>query len=107
MRLRLGLLLVALWPLRAKERQHHSLIFMRLSILVAFACAGSASAGDVSPEVLYKQHCVMCQMSPETIVNALESGLMKQQGAALASSDRRALAEWLTGKTIGSIAPTT
>jgi hypothetical protein len=43
----------------------------------------------------------MRQMSPETIVNSLEGGLMKQQGTALASAERRSLAEWLTGKTIG------
>jgi len=49
----------------------------------------------------------MRQMSAETIVNTLESGLMKQQGAALAGAERRSLAEWLTGKTIGNAAAAT
>jgi polyvinyl alcohol dehydrogenase (cytochrome) len=95
---------------------------MRLSILIVLTSAGLGSAADVTPEVLYKQHCAMChdspgatrapaltvmrQMSPETIVNSLEGGLMKQQGAALALTERRSLAEWLTGKTIGTQAAT-
>src|SRR5260370_1314602 len=89
-----------------------------VSILIILAFAGLGSAADVTPDVLYKQHCALChdspgptrapalsvmrQMSPETIVNSLEGGLMKQQGAALASAERRSLAEWLTGKTIGN-----
>src|SRR5258708_35415261 len=90
---------------------------LRLSILTILAFAGLGSAADVTPDVLYKQHCALChdsrgpprapalsvmrQMSPETIVNSLEGGLMKQQGTALARAERRSLAEWLTGKTIG------
>src|SRR5258708_3124693 len=94
-----------------------------VSILIIVAFAGLGSAADVTPKVIYKQPCALChdspgatrapalsvmrQMSPETIVNSLEGGLMKQQGAALASAERRSLAEWLTGKTIGnSAAPT-
>src|SRR5216684_1816111 len=91
---------------------------MRVSILIVLAFAGLGSGADVTPEVLYKKHCVLChdspgatrapalsvmrQMSPETIVNSLEGGLMKQQGTALARAERRSLAEWLTGKTIGN-----
>src|SRR5580700_3107434 len=88
-------------------------------IIALLGLTGFASAADVSPATLYHQHCATChenpgstrapalnvmrQMSPEAIVNALESGLMKEQGKALASAaDRRSLAEWLTGKTIGS-----
>jgi polyvinyl alcohol dehydrogenase (cytochrome) len=88
-------------------------------IVALLGLTGFASAADVSPATLYQQHCATChenpgstrapalnvmrQMSPEAIVNALETGLMKEQGKALASAaDRRSLAEWLTGKTIGS-----
>src|SRR5260370_31837059 len=96
---------------------------MRLSILMVLAFGGLGSASAVTPEVLYKQHCALChdspgatrtpalsvmrEMSPEMIVNTLEGGLMKQQGTALASAERRSLAEWLTGKTIGNSAATT
>lgn len=78
----------------------------------------AAGAADITPTALYQQHCAMChdnpgatrapavavmrQMSPEVILNALENGLMKEQGKALALNDRRSLAEYLTGKTIGS-----
>jgi polyvinyl alcohol dehydrogenase (cytochrome) len=96
---------------------------MRLSVLIVLVSTGLGSAADVTPEVLYKQHCALChdspratraptlsvmrQMSPEAIVNSLEGGLMKQQGTGLANAERRSLAEWLTGKTIGSSAATT
>lgn len=77
-------------------------------------------AADVTPAMLYKQHCAMChdnpgatrapalsvikQMSPEAVINSLDNGLMKQQGAALAPADRRSLAEFLTGKAVGTVA---
>jgi polyvinyl alcohol dehydrogenase (cytochrome) len=70
---------------------------------------------------LYKAHCSAChdrsaetrapnptalaQMSPENIIRSLESGLMKDQGATLSSSQKQALAEFLTGKTIGQAIP--
>src|SRR5258708_358130 len=93
-----------------------------VSILIIVAFAGLGSAADVTPKVIYKQPCALChdspgatrapalsvmrQMSPETIVNSLEGGLMKQQGAALASAERRSLAEWLTGDTLAYPAAT-
>jgi len=83
-----------------------------------FASLAVSGLLRADPATTYKQSCAMChdnpsatrapstgvmrQMSPETIVNALENGLMKQQGATLAAADRRAVAEWLSGKTIGS-----
>ncbi len=76
------------------------------------------AAADVTPAALYEQHCNVChanpgatrapalavmkQMSPANIVNALENGLMKQQGGSLQAAQRRAIAEWITGKTIGA-----
>ena len=82
--------------------------------------AGIACAADTAPAALYKQHCGMChdnpgetrapaaavmrQMSPEATVNALENGLMKEQGKPLAAAERRSLAEFLTAKSIGSTA---
>jgi polyvinyl alcohol dehydrogenase (cytochrome) len=41
-------------------------------------------------------------MAPENIVSTLESGVMKEQGAALTAGQRREVAEFLTGKTIGA-----
>ncbi len=87
----------------------------RILAPVGFACL---AFGATEPATLYKEQCAMChdspgstrapamtvlrQMSPEAISNALETGLMKEQGKALAASDRRALAEWLAGKPMGS-----
>jgi polyvinyl alcohol dehydrogenase (cytochrome) len=90
--------------------------FRRAVILLIAVCA--ARAAETDGPGLYKQRCALCheasaktrapaavvlrQMSPENIVRALESGLMKEQGAALSASDKRLLAEFLTGKTLGT-----
>ncbi len=94
---------------------------MRLT-LVRFAfvifSATPLLAADTTPASLYQQHCnachsnpgatrapaitVMRQMSPENILNALENGAMKQQASVLQPAERRAIAEWITAKTIGS-----
>lgn len=92
--------------------------FLHCSVAI-LAAAGLASA-DTTPAALYQQHCGMChdnpgatraptvtvmrQMSPELILNALENGLMKEQGKGLGSAERRSLAEFLAGKAIGSSA---
>ncbi|MGA3188568.1 MAG: PQQ-binding-like beta-propeller repeat protein [Bryobacteraceae bacterium] len=65
--------------------------------------------------VLYKERCAIChdksaetrapapaalrQMSRENIVKALETGLMKEQGAGLSAAEKLTLAEFLSGKT--------
>jgi polyvinyl alcohol dehydrogenase (cytochrome) len=70
------------------------------------------------PEALYKANCAMChdatgagrapsraglqQTSPEIIVDALEAGIMKQQGAKLSAAERISLAEFLTAKKLGT-----
>jgi polyvinyl alcohol dehydrogenase (cytochrome) len=75
-------------------------------------------AADPDGPALYKQHCAAChelsgqtrapnpaalhQMSPENIVRAVESGVMKEQGASLSTAERRTVAEFLTGKTAGA-----
>src|SRR5580700_401466 len=69
---------------------------LALACTMAALIGGVARAADSTPAALYKQHCGMChdnpgetrapaaavmrQMSPEAIVNALENGLMKEQG---------------------------
>jgi polyvinyl alcohol dehydrogenase (cytochrome) len=66
---------------------------------------------------LYKDHCAIChdgsdshapardvlgQMTPEQILQALEKGPMKAQAAERSRAQRRALAEYLSGKPLGS-----
>lgn len=69
---------------------------------------------------LYKQRCSLCHdrssetrapapavlrgMSVENIVRALESGLMKDQGAALSAAEKLGVAEFLAGKTAAATA---
>lgn len=73
--------------------------------------------------VLYKDHCAIChdtgtsadsrapsrdvlaQMSPEQILQALEKGAMKAQAAERSRAQRRALAEYLSGKPFGGELP--
>jgi polyvinyl alcohol dehydrogenase (cytochrome) len=87
---------------------------MRFAILLSTI----AFAADPDGAALYKQRCSMChdasgetrapapsalrQMSPENIVKSLESGLMKEQGSTMAAAEKRTIAEFLTGKAIGS-----
>jgi len=70
---------------------------------------------------IYKDRCALChdrssetrapaptalrEMSPENVVHALESGLMQEQGRALSASQKRAVAEFLTGKSVGQAVP--
>src|SRR5205823_11874458 len=69
---------------------------------------------------LYTTHCTRChdggspripsrtmlaQLAPERIVAALETGTMREQGAALTADERRAVAVFITERALGSIAP--
>ncbi len=87
-------------------------------IRFAILLGAVAYAADPDGAALYKTRCSAChdasgatrapapsalrQMSPENIVKALESGIMKDQGAAMTVSERRTVAEFLTGKAIGT-----
>ena len=86
-------------------------------IRFAIFFAAAAFAADPDGAALYRTRCAMCheasgatrapapsamrQMTPENIVKALESGIMKDQGSAMAAEERKAVAEYLTGKLIG------
>ena len=65
---------------------------------------------------LYKRSCASCHdsgaarvpsgetlkaMSPEGVLAAIESGAMMSMASLLSSAERRAIAEFVTGKTIG------
>src|SRR5713226_9028410 len=67
---------------------------------------------------LYRTNCASCHeaggesrapgreslrlMSPEHILSALEEGLMRPQGSQRTAEERRAIAEFLSGKVLGS-----
>jgi polyvinyl alcohol dehydrogenase (cytochrome) len=81
------------------------------AVILAASCCSAAPDGAA----LYKERCALChdrsaetrapapaalrQMSPENIVRALESGLMKEQGAALSAAEKVSVSEFLSGKT--------
>lgn len=77
------------------------------------AAAAVASSGSA----LFTSHCASChagsdprtpttaslrQRPPEAILDALTTGAMRQQAAALSESERRAVAEYLGGRAIGA-----
>jgi polyvinyl alcohol dehydrogenase (cytochrome) len=86
--------------------------------LLLLSTAFAAFAADLDGPTIYKQRCAACHdkssetrapaptsmrmMSPENILRSLETGLMKDQGAAMTAQDRRTIAEFLTAKAIGS-----
>ena len=86
--------------------------------MILVLCAASwAMAQEPEGAVIYKQQCALCHenpaktraqplaalrlMSPENIVRSLESGRMKDQGTLLTAEQKRAVAEFLTGKPFG------
>jgi polyvinyl alcohol dehydrogenase (cytochrome) len=90
------------------------------SVLFAVALllvSAVASAQPPSGEAVYKQYCAGCHdgslprmpsreslrgVTPEAIETALSSFTMRRQGAALSGAERRAVAEFLSGRPAGS-----
>lgn len=86
----LALLSPAVQPASAQERDG--------AAVFTAACATCHTAQldsrGPSPEVLG-------QRSPEAIIDALMNGAMRLQGSRLSGAERRAVAEYLTGRTVG------
>ena len=75
---------------------------------------GSGGGSEAHPgAALYAQHCAACHeqavaraparnilemLAPETMLTALEQGVMQQQAAALSAAQRAAVVEYLVGK---------
>jgi polyvinyl alcohol dehydrogenase (cytochrome) len=90
----------------------------RAAILVGLlsTTAWSASAQSIDGAAVFKSSCASCHASavesrapapealrartPQSIVESLVTGAMRSQGARLSGAERRAVAEFLTGKTI-------
>src|ERR1700726_3011730 len=87
-------------------------------LLLLFA-AGSIPVHAQDGAVLFKTWCASChesaagesraprretlaQLSPQQILTALEKGVMQQQGVERSRAERRALAEYLSGKPLGN-----
>ena len=105
----------------ARRRPHDRRSRLRrraAAALVSGVFAASLHALNPTPDVanggaLYAARCAQCHdepaervptrsqltgRSPETVINALGSGVMMQQGQGLSATDRQSLALFLTGK---------
>ena len=90
-------------------------------LLLATALGQSALAQEA--EQLFASHCAVCHEAPDpataahtpsradmarftpgSVYAALDDGLMRLQGAALADGEKRLLAEWITGTALDEIA---
>src|SRR5262245_35199102 len=86
------------------------------SAFVIFASGAYAQAPDGA--AVFSRNCASChngvpenrapspevlrQRSPEAILSALTAGGMRPQGGRLSGAERRAVAEYLTGRSLGS-----
>src|ERR1700722_17096807 len=81
--------------------------------MLLLALLGIVFAADPDGAALYRERCAVCHdgsgatrapaalalkmMTPENIIRALETGLMKEQGASLSLAQKRTVAEFLSG----------
>src|SRR5438128_6462624 len=91
---------------------------MRLTCAAALLAVAVPAAAQVpSGEQVYRQHCAGCHngsmprmpsrdalktLTPEHVETALSSFTMRRQGAPLTLAERRAVAEYVTGRPAGS-----
>lgn len=89
-----------------------------LGIDAAQAAASTPRPARINAEKLFTQHCAGChsgflgsrapskqvlaKFPPTTIVHALTVGIMRTQGYPLSGSERRLIAEYVTGKKLGA-----
>lgn len=90
-------------------------------MIASIALPAIALAADLDGPSIYKVQCANCHdassvtrapgpaslrgMSPESIIRALETGLMSQQGSALNATEKQTIAEFLAGRAVGSGKP--
>jgi polyvinyl alcohol dehydrogenase (cytochrome) len=101
---------------------HHKLattgVALGLALASMSAVAITASSGVPDGKAVYAQHCAACHdsgaaraptpetlrsMTPESVVRAMETGVMRVVGTfALNGAERAAVAEYVTGKKLGT-----
>ncbi|MDR1988811.1 MAG: PQQ-binding-like beta-propeller repeat protein [Acidobacteriaceae bacterium] len=85
--------------------------------LFALLLAGGAEAQSVNGSTVFTANCASCHdgaatsrapapeqlkaRTPESIIDALTGGAMRYQGLSLSGAERRAVAEFLTGRSVG------
>jgi polyvinyl alcohol dehydrogenase (cytochrome) len=91
-----------------------------VTVLLAAALLGAALDTGQAPDgaALFAARCASChsgaaesrapavdvlkERSPESIIDSLTGGAMRYQGLSLSGAERRAIAEHITGKTVGA-----
>ncbi len=93
--------------------------FPAAAMVIAVAAGVSPAAAEaVDGAALFERHCASCHrasaiprvlaidnmraLPPETIVGALTDGAMREQGAELRPAERRAIAEFITGRHVAA-----
>jgi len=104
LRAAIGILLVAISSESISSRQERGRQAIDAAALFDRSCRACHDGGDPrAPSV-----DALAGRSPQAILDALTSGSMRYQGLALSGGERRALAEFLTGRTLrGTVAGTT
>ena len=90
------------------------------AVAAGLVVAGPAAAQTPDGEALFGEHCAQCHLqnavpralalgnmralAPETIVRALTDGAMEPQGSELSAAERRAVAEFVSGRRIAAAA---
>ena len=97
-----------------RDRSSVTLV-MALLLLLGNATRSRAQTSDGA--TIFQRNCASChtgaadtrapapdvlrQRSPEAVLSALTAGSMRPQGGVLSGAERRAVAEYLTGKSLG------
>src|SRR5206468_10889135 len=96
--------------------------FHRFVACLVFLISAAGVAAAEEPATIYKQSCAAChdtgenrapaidalrQLSPERVLNALENGPMISMANRRSPAERRALAEFVTGKSFAQPLDTT
>lgn len=92
-------------------------------MLAASSAAAAPAWAQTDGAAVFERHCASCHVGadtghaptrdalrerlPEAIINALVNGVMREQGAALGDAERRAVAEYLSGRKMGSVQQST
>src|SRR5690349_6098299 len=97
-------------------RGMHKLLACSLFLAACATLASPAAAQAPSGDAVFQRECASChaagantgaptrealrQFTPEAILNALTNGKMQVQGARLTEPERRAVSEFLSGRSI-------
>lgn len=88
---------------------------IKWAVICVLCCSGLSVAEDHPGKAIYQAHCETCHggtvskapqltllniMAASSVYAALDSGVMREQAAALSDKQRRDVAEFLTGQTI-------